>query len=47
MFDTTLAALSLMVYYRTLPTTRAEEIQAQPRQAEAPLEDDEIITITL
>lgn len=46
LFDTTLAALSLMVYYRYLPTTQADRIQARPpRQEQVP--DDDIITITL
>ena len=46
LFDTTLAALSLMVYYRYLPTTQADQIQALPQQQEQ-MADDDIITITL
>lgn len=48
LYNTTLASLGLMVYYRYLPTTQAERIQqqpaAQPRHSPA---DDDIITITL
>lgn len=48
-YNTTLAALGLMVYYRYLPTTQADRIQQQPA-AQAPrggAADDDIITITL
>ncbi len=46
-YNTTLAALSLMVYYRYLPTTQANQIQARPPQREQIPDDDDIITITL
>lgn len=47
-FNTTLAALGLMVYYRYLPTTQADRIQQQPAPS-APRQagDDDIIRITL
>ncbi|MCC5849190.1 MAG: terpene cyclase/mutase family protein [Verrucomicrobia bacterium] len=46
-YNTTLAALSLMVYYRYLPTTQADQIQARPPQREQQVEDDDMIRITL
>ncbi len=47
-YNTTLASLGLMVYYRYLPTTQADRIQQQPAAAPqtGPVDDD-IITITL
>lgn len=48
-FDTTLAALGLMVYYRYLPTTQADRIQQQPAPTgpAGGAADDDIIRITL
>ncbi|MCH8526447.1 MAG: terpene cyclase/mutase family protein [Kiritimatiellae bacterium] len=47
-YNTTLAALGLMVYYRYLPTTQADRIQQQPTaQPRGGAADDDIITITL
>lgn len=41
-YNTTLAALSLMVYYRYLPTTQADQIQIQPQQQQEYVDDDEV-----
>jgi hypothetical protein len=47
-YNTTLASLGLMVYYRYLPTTQADRIQQQPAaQPRGGAADDDIITITL
>jgi hypothetical protein len=47
-YNTTMAALSLMVYYRYLPTTQADMIQQQPAPGTSPgAVDDDIISITL
>jgi len=47
-YNTTLAALGLMVYYRYLPTTQADRIQPQPAASPGGAAgDDDIIRITL